>query len=114
MLLAFDFLFFCKVSFESHWLETRDDKASYLPEHSSSPGLRRVTGGDVIHSTLLRKDLCGFSLQIFRPTLIPPWGEGSGTLDHSGSFHGLSTSQASMSFRSPDQPEEPDFQRTHK
>lgn len=37
VLLAFDFLFFFKVSFESHWLETRDDKASYLPEHSSSP-----------------------------------------------------------------------------
>lgn len=62
LLLAFDFLFFFNVSFESHWLEVRDDKASYLTEYPSSSRFRRVTGGDIIHSTLLRKDLFGFSL----------------------------------------------------
>lgn len=51
--LAFGFYFlFFNVSFESRWLEARSDKARVLPEHPASSQLRRVTGGNIIHSAL--------------------------------------------------------------
>ena len=60
---------------ELHKLQARGGKASSLPS-SLGPLSKRVTIGELIHSTLLKRDLLGFSLQFFRSGHNPSmrWG----------------------------------------